>query len=84
MQWLLDRMNDTPAYVRNARTDALAANALGRTLYAPIFAMPKPNLARFVFLDAAVEPRDAGTRTRRRRRAEPTASYRTAAIASLT
>jgi len=53
VQWLLDRMSDTPAYVRNARTDVLAANALGRALYAPMFALPRPNLARFVFLDAA-------------------------------
>lgn len=53
VQWLLDRMADSPAYVRNARTDLLAANALGRALYAPVFAMPRPNLARFVFLDPA-------------------------------
>lgn len=53
VQWLLDRMNEAPAYVRNAYGDVLAANALGRTLYSPVFAMPRPSMPRFVFLDAA-------------------------------
>lgn len=52
VQWLLDAMGGTAAYVRNARTDLLAANALGRALYAPVFETPgRPNVARFVFLD---------------------------------
>lgn len=52
VQWLLDSMQGTAAYVRNARTDLLAANDLGRALYAPVFAMPgRPNVARFIFLD---------------------------------
>ena len=52
VQWLLDSMTDTAAYVRNARIDILAANTLGRALYAPVFEMPgRPNVARFVFLD---------------------------------
>ncbi len=52
VQWLLDSMTDTAAYVRNARIDILATNTLGRALYAPVFEMPgKPNVARFVFLD---------------------------------
>lgn len=52
VQWLLDSMTDTAAYVRNARIDILAANTLGRALYAPVFEMPgTPNVARFVFLD---------------------------------
>ncbi len=51
VQWLLDSMNDTAAYVRNARMDLLAANALGRELYSPVFEMSKPNISRFVFLD---------------------------------
>lgn len=56
VQWLLDSMGDTAAYVRNARTDVLAANTLGRALYAPVFDMPgRPNLARFVFLDPAAQ-----------------------------
>lgn len=42
-----------PAYVRNGRMDILAANTLGRALYAPIFdtARTPPNSARFAFLD---------------------------------
>ena len=52
VQWLLDSMTDTAAYVRNARIDILATNTLGKALYAPVFEMPgKPNVARFVFLD---------------------------------
>jgi hypothetical protein len=53
VKWLLDSMTDTAAYVRNACTDILATNTLGQALYAPVFEMPgKPNVARFVFLDA--------------------------------
>ncbi len=52
VQWLLDSMTDTAAYVRNARIDILATNTLGRALYAPVFEMPgRPNVSRFVFLD---------------------------------
>lgn len=52
VQWLLDSMTGTAAYVRNARIDILATNTLGRALYAPVFEMPgRPNIARFVFLD---------------------------------
>lgn len=56
---LLDAMTDVPAYVRNARFDILAANALGRALYAPVFDSPlfarrgPVNSARFMFLDPA-------------------------------
>ncbi|MFK0106604.1 helix-turn-helix transcriptional regulator [Streptomyces sp. NPDC091217] len=56
---LLDAMTDVPAYVRNARFDLLAANALGRALYAPVFDSPlfaqrgPVNSARFMFLDPA-------------------------------
>jgi transcriptional regulator with XRE-family HTH domain len=54
--WLLDSMSSTAAYVRNARTDLLAANTLGRALYAPVFEMPgRPNVARFVFLDPSAQ-----------------------------
>lgn len=46
----------TPAYVRNSRFDILAANALGRALYQPVFDSVTslegfPNTARFTFLD---------------------------------
>ncbi|GAA1155803.1 hypothetical protein MOX01_04790 [Microbacterium oxydans] len=37
--------------MRNNYFDYLAANALGRALYAPVFAQPQPNSARFAFLD---------------------------------
>ncbi len=45
----------TPAIVRNARVDYLAANATGRALYAPLFeSREQPaNSARFTFLDPA-------------------------------
>ena len=45
----------TPAIVRNARVDYLAANASGRALYAPLFeSREQPaNSARFTFLDPA-------------------------------
>lgn len=56
VQWLLDSMDGTAAYIRNARTDLLATNTLGRALYAPVFDMPgRPNVARFVFLDPAAQ-----------------------------
>jgi anti-sigma factor RsiW len=52
---ILDSMTATPAYVRNARLDILAANQLGAALFAPVLASPaKPvNNARFLFLDPA-------------------------------
>lgn len=56
---ILDAIEHTPAFVRNGRLDILAANTLGRALYAPIFessANPpgQPvNSARVHFLDAA-------------------------------
>jgi transcriptional regulator with XRE-family HTH domain len=53
VQRLLDAMTAAPALVRNGRHDLLAANSLGRALYATHFdslAGP-PNSARFVFLD---------------------------------
>ncbi|WP_136041895.1 MULTISPECIES: helix-turn-helix transcriptional regulator [unclassified Microbacterium] len=52
---LLDAMTEAPAVVRNNYFDYLAANALGRALYAPVFAQPKPNSARFAFLDPAAQ-----------------------------
>jgi transcriptional regulator with XRE-family HTH domain len=53
IQWLLDSMTGTAAFVRNGRLDILSANQLGYALYSPAFADPvRPvNLARFVFLD---------------------------------
>ena len=55
VQRILDAMTDAPALVRNGRSDYLAANRLGRALYAPVFDSPAgpPNSARFAFLDPA-------------------------------
>ena len=52
---ILDSMTTTPAYVRNARLDILAASQLGAALFAPILASPAQpaNNARFLFLDPA-------------------------------
>jgi transcriptional regulator with XRE-family HTH domain len=52
VQRVLDAMTDAPAWIRNGRADMLAANALGRALYAPVFDDPvRPaNTARFTFL----------------------------------
>ena len=53
VQRVLDSMVDSPAFVLNERLDVLAANALGRALFSPMYADPTspPNTARFVFLD---------------------------------
>ncbi|WP_026126536.1 helix-turn-helix transcriptional regulator [Nocardiopsis xinjiangensis] len=51
VQRVLDSMG-TPAIAHNARQDLVAANRLGRALYAPHFDTGRtPNTARFVFLD---------------------------------
>ncbi|CAM3037087.1 helix-turn-helix domain-containing protein [Skermania piniformis] len=51
---LLDAMVTAPAVVQNAHLDVVAANELGRALYADVFARDRgaPNLARFLFLDS--------------------------------
>jgi hypothetical protein len=51
---ILDSIN-SPAIMRNSRVDYLAANPLGRALYAPLFDSREqpPNSARFTFLDPA-------------------------------
>jgi transcriptional regulator with XRE-family HTH domain len=57
VQALLDSMATAPAIVINGYLDLIAANALGRALYAPVFAGARatPNLARFMFLDTAAD-----------------------------
>lgn len=58
LQRIVESMATTCAFIRNGRLDVLAINALGRTLYTPVFdgsvvghsARPA-NLARFCFLD---------------------------------
>ena len=59
VQWLLDSMTTSSAFVRNGRTDIVARNALARALFAPMFESAtadkhgRPNLARYIFLDQA-------------------------------
>ena len=54
VQRLLDQI-EAAAIVSNVHGDLLAANALGRALYAPVFESVKQpaNSARFTFLDPA-------------------------------
>jgi hypothetical protein len=53
LQRVLDAFTEGMALVRNRRWDYLAANALGRAVYAEIFdgRTGPPNHARYVFLD---------------------------------
>ncbi|MEU4657371.1 helix-turn-helix transcriptional regulator [Streptomyces sp. NPDC023723] len=57
VQWLLDSMTMSAAFVRNGRTDIVAGNPLARALLAPMFDSAtidrrgRPNLARYIFLD---------------------------------
>jgi transcriptional regulator with XRE-family HTH domain len=53
VQRILDSL-DTPAYVRNTRFDLLASNRLGRALLSDLYGSEssRPNLARYLFLDA--------------------------------
>ncbi|MBZ4486579.1 helix-turn-helix transcriptional regulator [Microbacterium sp. cx-55] len=52
---VLDAMADAPAWVRNGRHDILAANSMGRALYAPVFDDPRRpvNTTRFTYLNPA-------------------------------
>lgn len=57
VQWLLDSMTMSSAFVRNGRTDIVAGNSLARALFAPMFDSAtidrhgRPNIARYTFLD---------------------------------
>lgn len=57
VQWLLDSMTMSSAFVRNGRTDVVVGNSLARALYAPMFDSAtidrhgRPNIARYIFLD---------------------------------
>lgn len=53
LQWVLDGMRDAPAIVTNGRSDLLLTNDLARAMYADVLVSPKPNFARFTFLDDA-------------------------------
>ena len=56
VQQILDSIS-APATISNGRGDYLAANALGRALYAPLFESREqpPNSARFTFLDPGAQ-----------------------------
>jgi transcriptional regulator with XRE-family HTH domain len=59
VQWLLDSMPLSAAFIRNGRLDVVATNPLARALHAPMFASAtttahgRANFARFHFLDEA-------------------------------
>lgn len=61
IQWLLDSMTMSSAFVRNGRQDVIAHNALARALHAPVFDSDttdkhgRPNIARYIFLDAGAQ-----------------------------
>ncbi|MCU1406328.1 MAG: Transcriptional regulator [Glaciihabitans sp.] len=55
VQRVVDGLVDAPAFVRSASRDLIAANALGRAVYSPLYEddpSGTPNTARFLFLDA--------------------------------
>ena len=57
VQWMLDSMTMSSAFVRNGRMDVVAHNALARAVHAPMFDSDttdkkgRANIARFHFLD---------------------------------
>ena len=55
IQRLLDAITEAPAIIRNNYYDYVAANRLGRALYAPVFAEHVPNSARFAFFNPAAQ-----------------------------
>ena len=61
VQWLLDSMTMSSAFVRNGRTDVVASNPLARALHAPMFDSAtidrrgRPNIARYIFLDPGAQ-----------------------------
>lgn len=73
VQRVLDSMVASPAFVLKGRLDVLAANALGRALFSPMYADPisPPNTARFAFLDPHATEFFLGQRRQRHRRRAP-------------
>lgn len=56
VQRVVDGLSDAPAFVATNDRDLIAANALGRAVFAPLYDAARggtPNTARFLFLDAA-------------------------------
>jgi transcriptional regulator with XRE-family HTH domain len=53
VQWMLDSMTASAAFVANGRLDIVATNSLGWALNSPLFDAPRrpANFARFQFLD---------------------------------
>jgi transcriptional regulator with XRE-family HTH domain len=52
VQWMIEAMTGAAAFVVNGRQDILAANHLGRALFAPMFESAAPaNMARFTYLN---------------------------------
>lgn len=61
IQWMLDSMTLSCAFVRNGRQDVVASNALARAMQSPILASETatgrahPNIARYIFLDPGAQ-----------------------------
>ncbi|WP_432194261.1 helix-turn-helix transcriptional regulator [Streptomyces sp. bgisy027] len=61
VQWMLDSMTMSSAFVRNGRMDVTASNPLFRALHTPMFESAttdrrgRPNIARYIFLDSSSE-----------------------------
>lgn len=55
LQWVLDSIKDSVAFIRSDEQDLVAVNELGRAFYSPVIGDGgrTPNLARFQFLDPA-------------------------------
>jgi transcriptional regulator with XRE-family HTH domain len=54
IQRVIDSMVEAPAFIRTHTRDLVAANALGRAVYSPLYEdgpTASPNTARFLFLD---------------------------------
>ncbi|WP_278855583.1 helix-turn-helix domain-containing protein [Kocuria palustris] len=56
VQWMLDSITMSAAFIRNGRLDVIGVNALGGSLHAPTFDSPtargrRANFARYHFLD---------------------------------
>ena len=57
VQWLLDSMTMSAAFVRNGRQDIIATNALARAMNAPLYdsktvdSKGRANIARYLYLD---------------------------------
>jgi transcriptional regulator with XRE-family HTH domain len=55
VQWMLDAMAGMPALVTDEHLDVVGHNALAAAMFSPMFGVqgPRPNFARFAFLDPA-------------------------------